>query len=173
MKELIIIDGYNFIFDYYRRDIKAKDISSKDLSYLRERLIKDLIEYRSYRNCDLTVVFDAKNSNNIKRNDTVINKVRIIYSSKGETADSVIEKMINSMPMYDRVFVVTSDYTQQKVIFRDNIFRKSIREFVIEISNLKGEIEKKIKSNKNISERSFYKLEKRLNYKSKENLSKL
>ena len=75
--------------------------------------------------------------------------------------------------MYNRIFVVTSDYTQQKVIFRDNIFRKSIREFVIEIGNLKEEIEEKIKSNKNISERSFYKLEKRLNYKSKENLSKL
>jgi predicted RNA-binding protein with PIN domain len=173
LKELIIVDGYNFIFDYYRKDIKGKNISSKDLSYLRERLIKDLIEYRSCRNCDLTVVFDAKHRNNIERNDTVINEVKIVYSSRGETADSVIEKMINSVPMYNRIFVVTSDYTQQKVIFRDNIFRKSIREFVIEISNLKEEIEEKIKSNKNISERSFYKLEKRLNYKSKENLSKL
>ena len=53
----------------------------------------------------------------------MINQVRIIYSKKGETADTVIEEMVNQDQSHNKIFVVTSDYVQQKVVFRKNVYR--------------------------------------------------
>jgi len=167
LKDLIIVDGYNFIFNYFN----AKKMDSDGLLYLREQLIRDLVGYRHWRKCDLIVVFDAKDSNNRVRNIQTVDDIEIIYSSRSETADSIIEEFVYSKQKYRRIFVVTSDYLEQKVIFRDNIYRKSIREFGIEIGNSKKRIKEKIDSSRKTGRKSFYLLEKRLDDKSKKKFS--
>ena len=169
MKDLIIVDGYNFIFKYH----KARKISNEKLSYIRDKLIHELVQYRNYTSTNIIVVFDGRNIENIEGIKQNIDKIRVIYSGSGGTADAAIEKLIYNKKGYDRIFVVTSDYVQQKVVFRDNIYRKSIREFAIELEKSKRELKKKIEKNKSDAERTFYTLEKRLNSKSKDKLLKI
>ena len=91
------------------------------------------------------------------------NQVRVIYSRSGETADSVIEELEVNESFKRKVFVVTSDYSQQKVIFRKNTYRKSVREFGLEIRQVKNRLSRKLRDSVVTGDSKFYPLEKRLN----------
>jgi predicted RNA-binding protein with PIN domain len=164
-KDLLIVDGYNFIFSFF----KSEGLSNEDLTYLREKLIEDLIWYKSQKDCDTIVVFDARNSSNIGRSAHIINDIKVIFSRKGRTADDVIEGLISKVIGYKRIFVVTSDYLQQQVIFRKNVYRKSTREFDIEIKDYKDKVKEDIKQLKEGSGRTFFSFEKRLDSKARKN----
>jgi hypothetical protein len=166
VKDLYIIDGYNFIFNLR----KPLNLSADQLTELREKLLASLSQFKNYNSCNIIAVFDARHSDNPGRTREVHSDIDVIYSRKGETADSVVENIVHSNQEYDRIFVVTSDNLQQKVVFRQNIYRKSIREFIIEMKQSKKRISSKIKQQKNISERSFYSFEKRISRNSKDKL---
>ncbi len=169
MKDLIIVDGYNFIFNYYR----AKKIGSDDLSYLRDRLISDLSQYKNYKDCGMIVVFDAKKGQSTGQSREISEQIEIIYSRSGETADTIVEKIVHAKTDFQNIYVITSDYTQQKVIFKNNIYRKSIREFTIELNDFKKKLKEKIAEDSNKSSRSFYSIAERLDKDTKEKFDKL
>jgi len=166
VKDLYIVDGYNFIFNIR----KPAKLTPDQLSELREKLLISLSQFKSYNSCSIIAVFDARHSDNPGRSREIFNNIEVIYSRKGETADSVVENIVHNNCKYERIFVVTSDNLQQKVIFRENIYRKSIREFSIEMRQSKEKISNKLKQQKNISERSFYSVEKRISRNSKDGL---
>lgn len=168
-KELLLVDGYNFIFNFF----KYEDLSNEDLSNLREKLIGDLIWYKSQKNCDVIVVFDARKGSSIDRSTYTNDGIKVIFPRGGMTADDVIEEMIGNITGYKRVFVVTSDYLQQQVIFRKNIYRKSIRELSIEIKDYKEKVRKDIKRLKEGSGKTFFSLEKRLSRKARKKFLEL
>lgn len=161
MEDLVIVDGYNFIFNFY----KANAISNIDLSNLRDKLIKDLSELRHYAGFQVIVVFDAKYGEKATSSCKKTGGIEVIYSKSGETADTIVEKLAGNKSGFSRIFVVTSDYTQQKVVFKDNIYRKSVREFALEMKNFKKNITKKIEGNPVASANSFYLFENRINGK--------
>jgi len=167
--DLIIVDGYNFIFKFF----KQEGSSSENLIYLREKLIEDLAWYKIQKNCSITVVFDGKNSSNPGRSTQIIDDVKVIYSGRGETADEIIEELVDRKSEYRKVFVVTSDYSQQKVVFRKNIYRKSVREFDLEIKDYKDKIREEIKLLKKKSDSAFFSIEKRLSDKTKKKFLEL
>lgn len=169
MKDLIIVDGYNFIFNYY----KAKKISGDNLSYLRDRLISDLSQYMSYKDCSVIVVFDAKNGQSNGYNREFSEQIEVIYSRSGETADTIVEKLVHIKSDFRNIYVITSDYTQQKVVFKSNIYRKSIREFTIELNDFKKNLRGKIAEKSSKSSRSFYSIGQRLDKDTKEKMDKL
>jgi uncharacterized protein len=162
VKELYIIDGYNFIFNFYKPGGITSKISSADLSELRDRLISDLAQFKNYNNCELTVVFDAKHAKNSAQSKEKQDCVTVIYSKTGQTADSLVEKIVHLNEKYDRIFVITSDYLQQKVVFTKNIYRKSIREFASELNEFKNKLHAKLAGIKKQGSGSFYSIEKRL-----------
>ena len=169
MADLVIVDGYNFIFSFFRAD----KLSNEDLMYLREKLIADLAYYKHQKNCNLIVVFDAKKSDNMSRNIQKIDDISVIYSSRNETADAVIEELVDKEAKDRKVFVITSDYSQQKVIFRGNIYRKSSREFSLEIKDSKNKIKNRINHSKRNSDKIFFLLENRLSDKARKKFLKL
>jgi len=169
LKDLIIVDGYNFIFNYY----KAKKISSSDLSYLRDRLISDLSQYGNYKDCSMIVVFDAINGQGTGNSREFSEQIEVIYSRSGETADTIVEKLVHIKPDFQNIYVITSDYTQQKVVFKNNIYRKSIREFTIELNDFRRKLRGKIADNSRESSKSFYSIGKRLDKNTKEKLDKI
>jgi predicted RNA-binding protein with PIN domain len=92
----IIIDGYNLIGIYH-----------KDLKKQREQLIDSLIKYRKRKGHEVTVVFDGWKTGGGQENQAVIGGIRVIYSRIGDTADSVIKRIISSERC--EWIVVTSD----------------------------------------------------------------
>lgn len=168
-RDLLIVDGYNFIFSFF----KSEDLNNENLTYLREKLIEDLIWYKSQKDCDVIVVFDARDSSKISRSAHIIDDVKVIFSKRSRTADDVIEGLVSKNTDYKRIFVVTSDYLQQQVIFRKNIYRKSIREFNIEMKDYKDKVREYIKELKEGSGRTFFSFEKRLSRKARKKFLEL
>ncbi len=169
MTDLVLVDGYNFIFHF----IKAKTMDNNSLAFYRDRLINDLIAYHDHKKKDVVIVFDARHSHNQARACHYYHNIKVMYSKRGETADSVIEKLVESNQKYDKIYVVTSDYTQQKVIFKGNIFRKSSREFGDELNRTKKQVDQELLNINRKSSPSFYNLEKRLNKKTFDDISKI
>lgn len=169
IEDLVIVDGHNFIFSI----LKGARPSNEKLTYFRERLIADLDLYKNQKNCDMVVVFDARNSDNPSRSIQTIDGVKVIYSRKNETADDIIEELAGMETGYRRTFVVTSDYLQQKVVSGKNIYRKSSREFNLEIKDLRERIREKITSSRENTDKRFHSLERRLSGKERKNLSEL
>lgn len=92
----IIIDGYNLIGTGHR-----------NLESAREALIQSLIAYKAKRTNEIVVVFDGHKSGMGPQSRAVRGGVEIIYSGLGDSADSVIKRMV-SAGKKDRI-VVTSD----------------------------------------------------------------
>lgn len=175
-ENLVIVDGHNLIFNFF----KAGKLNREKIDYIKEKLIGDLSVYKSQKKCDVIAVFDARNSENKRRSMQIVDGVKVIYSRKNETADDIIEELTGAETRktdagagYRNIFVVTSDYLQQKVVLRKNVYRKSCREFHIELKDLKKEIREKMTDFRKKSDRKFLTLEKRLNVKTREKLSEL
>ena len=169
IEDLVIVDGHNFIFNL----LNGTKPSSEKLAYLREKLVADLDWYKNQKNCDMVVVFDARNSDNPSRSIQTVDGVKVIYSRKNETADDIIEELAAMETGYRRKFVVTSDYLQQKVVFGKNIYRKSSREFNLELKDLKERIRERITRSREDSDKKFHSLEERLSGKERKKLSEL
>ena len=169
IEDLVIVDGHNFIFNL----LNGTKPSSEKLAYLREKLVADLDWYKNQKNCDMVVVFDARNSDNPSRSMQTVDGVKVIYSRNNETADDIIEELAGMDTGYRRKFVVTSDYLQQKVVFGKNIYRKSSREFNLELKDLKERIRERITRSREDSDKKFHSLEKRLSGKERKKLSEL
>jgi len=169
LKDLLIVDGHNYIFYFY---VLGK-LKSVDIENLKDRFISDLSAYQSQKECNIIVVFDAKGGSNMVRGIQTVDNIEVIHSREGETADTVIEELAKKWSDKRKVFVVTSDYLQQKVVFGKNTIRKSSREFSLEIKSVKENIRQTIKANKSRSRGNFYPLEDRLDPNTKKKISDL
>ncbi len=169
MKDLLIVDGHNYIFNF---NVLGK-IKNTDIEDLKDRLISDLSAYGSQKECSIIVVFDAKGGSSRVRGIQTVDNIKVIYSREGETADTVIEELAKKWSVERKVFVVTSDYLQQKVVFGKNTIRRSSREFRLEINSVKENIRQTIKENKNRLRGNFYPLEDRLDPDTKKKISDL
>lgn len=136
IQEVLIIDGYNII--YAAPDtLKFKELS---LEHCRSKLISWLSNYSGYKNNKIIIVFDGKQGNSGKEQIEEIEGNVIIFSKDGETADMVIEKLVSKF-LEDRhnVYVATSDFAEQRIIFGKGAYRMSARELWKEVLNCQNE----------------------------------
>jgi predicted RNA-binding protein with PIN domain len=99
----IIIDGYNLI----RQSRVLSELDRQDLQTARDALIASLAHYKRTKPHKITVVFDGVNAPAEASNRNRHRGIDIRFSSKGETADSVIKRMARRER--ERALVVTSD----------------------------------------------------------------
>lgn len=114
-RELLVVDGYNVIFKSERYLSLAGDLDrhagGDPFDRSRELLIADVAAYAQGR-YDAVVVFDAAGNVSPDRPDLPKAGVRVIFSQTGETADTVIERLVTESRLAPRaVTVVTSDNT--------------------------------------------------------------
>lgn len=139
----IFVDGYNVINSW--PDLK----NMKDYSFdgAREKLTDVLINYASFNDCKIYLVFDGyKVHGNLEKIYTG-KYVDIIYTKFEQTADSYIEKRVNDIGRKAEVIVVTSDWMEQQTIFQRGAVRMSSLEFYHDILNCNVRINKKAKKN--------------------------
>lgn len=139
--DILIVDGYNIIGAWP----ELRVLKDKDLSAARDKLIEKMAEYKAYSEQRVIIVFDAQfvtgNEKNLKNH-----KVEVIFTKKNETADERIEKMAISLNnRRTKIYVATSDYTEQWAIFGQGALRISARELLIEMEAIEKRIEKKVK----------------------------
>ncbi|WP_062349776.1 NYN domain-containing protein [Bacillus kwashiorkori] len=137
--DILLVDGYNIIGAWP----ELRELKQKELSAARDRLIELLADYQGYTGVKVIVVFDAYYTQGTEQKYKKYN-IKVIYTKEKETADEKIEKLASELKnRKTKIYVATSDYTEQRVIFGQGAFRKSARELYDEIQT----IEKKINSN--------------------------
>lgn len=141
MRRVLLVDGYNMIGDW----IELRELQKKDLASARDLLVEKMAEYQAYTGMEVMIIFDAhmvpglgKKYNNYRLN--------IIYTKEKETADERIEKLVKELKRVDtQIYVATSDFVEQRVIFASGALRKSARELRNEVLSIEKGIEKEVK----------------------------
>jgi predicted RNA-binding protein with PIN domain len=121
MARYLILDGYNLIaaLDRYRRD---------GLEERRDRLVNDALKAAGWTGRVVIVVFDAYGTPESQRDEERAGgAVRVIYSAPGETADDVIERLIETLD--GPVTVCTADFALQRAVLARGASRAAPREF--------------------------------------------
>lgn len=149
----IFVDGYNVI-NYWP---ELKDIKDQSLEIAREKLIETLNNYATYKDYKVIIVFDAHlKKGSLEKNDKISERLSVVYTKEGETADAFIEKNVDEIGRKAEVSVVTSDSLEQQLIFQRGAVRVSSLEFHHDVkeaeSCIKGKIEKKYTHNRQILE---------------------
>jgi uncharacterized protein len=141
MNEFLVVDGYNIIGSWPQL-VKLKDIH---LEEARDQLIHMLADYQAFTGIQVCVVFDAYHIPGLGGKYEQ-SKLRIVYTKEKETADELIESLVSDMiGRRKRVYVATSDMTEQNVIFGKGALRLSARELLEKIKENDKELQRKIK----------------------------
>ncbi len=118
-REHFIVDGYNVV-NSWPELIALRD----NLGYARDRLVHILAEYGAYEDYEITIVFDALFTESERSYEKINERLQIIYTEEGETADSCIEKLAYDLVRQDKVVhVVTSDGAEQSLILGAGAYR--------------------------------------------------
>jgi len=162
---IIFVDGYNVINSWPNLK-KEKKYSFEGA---RQTLIDILHNYSVYEECKIVIVFDAHMvAGSIEKKEEIYKNVSVVFTKDGETADSYIEREVHNIGRKFEVYVVTSDWLQQQIIFQRGAVRISSIEFYNEvlktqnkITSAKGSSESNVKNNlsDNLEEDIFKKFE--------------
>ena len=144
-KQIYLVDGYN-LMNFLKRGeyIKGDSFEEQRLSFIR--LMED---FSSYKNASLILVFDGAREGNHVKHTSSSSDLEVIYTSNDESADKYIEQVIYQTSHKKNLFIVTSDYAQQKIASGKGIYRKSAREISLEIDSMRSGINSVLDSSRN------------------------
>lgn len=139
--DILLVDGYNIIGAWS----ELQQLKNERLADARDRLLDRMAEYRSYKGWRVIVVFDAHLVPGIESKNKQ-HSIEVIYTRENETADERIEKLASALNnRRDQIYVATSDWTEQRVIFAQGALRISARELEIEMEEIERRISKRVK----------------------------
>ncbi|GAB7387315.1 ribosome-dependent mRNA decay endonuclease Rae1/YacP [Bacillaceae bacterium] len=141
MEEILIVDGYNMIGAWPKLQ-ERKNLSLEDA---RDELLTQLANFQAFSGMRVIVVFDAHRVPGTGKTFQK-NRIEVCFTKENETADERIERLVAEMKSKERqIYVATSDYAEQRMIFGQGALRKSARELLAEVENAAAEISRKVK----------------------------
>lgn len=142
METNLFVDGYNII-GAWQEMAKLRDV---DLESARRKLIDEMIEYQAVSHYRIVLVFDGHLVKNNKGSKEVYGNIEVIYTKEGETADTMIERLVAHLPRYHRTYVATSDRLEQEFILTKGALRISARELRLWLKEAKLSTKKILKT---------------------------
>lgn len=106
--DYLIVDGHSVIFAWP----ELLKLHKRRTSLAREALTKQLRDYQDWTGVHTVVVFDGKGSNVSEISEP--GEIQVFYSRAGQSADSVIERLVNKYASRFRVMVATDDYLEEQ-----------------------------------------------------------
>lgn len=128
MKPLLIVDGYNVIGCWTEAERGAWPLDA-----CRDRLMHLLQDYSGYSGEEVVLVFDGYQSDRTTDTEEDWDAIRVVYTKRGETADSYIERLVAQTPRYRQVRVATSDGLEQSQVLSTGASRLTSRELLREL----------------------------------------
>lgn len=122
----LIIDGYSLI----HRDPELKAIVAENLQRAREELIAKVSRTATAMADKVTIVFDGQGHTGRGVND--IHAIEIIYSPLGQTADTVIERLVGQAEKPVTWLVVTNDRRERETVMATGVQTMSCAVFLEE-----------------------------------------
>jgi predicted RNA-binding protein with PIN domain len=138
----VFVDGYNVISSW----LELREMKEHSFEAARQKLIDYLQNYATYKGFRVIIVFDAHMvAGSLQKRDKISDNLLVVYTKEGETADSYIEKAVDSIGRKREVFVVTSDSLEQQLAFQRGASRISSIEFYFEVKDAEEKIKVGIK----------------------------
>ncbi len=129
MKEYLIVDGYNIIFAWPH----FEELRKSGLEHARLKLIDTLVNYAALTGRQVILVFDAYRVRESAARMEEMPGLQVIYTAFGETADSLIEKLVGELSSKGAVYVATSDCTEQRMVLGQGACRLTPQELLASI----------------------------------------
>ena len=150
----IIVDGYNVI----RQWPELAMLDRADLQSGREALLGQLQSYGRVKRHKITVVFDGREQGGLSEEAARVGGIGVRYSRRGETADSVIARLVTERG--EGTVVVSSDREVADSARRQGAAWLTAAEFLARgeasrLASLKGadEEERQAKTGKGVARR--------------------
>lgn len=105
----LLVDGHSVIFAW--PELRA--LHQRNTRQARETLIQQMRQFHDVSPWKVTLVFDGRQGSTPPRNK---GDMVVIYSQKGETADSIIERLVGTTGQARRIQVVTADGAERETI---------------------------------------------------------
>lgn len=141
--ERLIVDGYNVIFAW--DELKA--LSAESLEAARSKLIEALLNYQSFTESEVVLVFDAYKLPGGQGERYTEGGLHVVYTKENETADMYIERLVGEIGRNETVRVVTSDSLIRLGALRSGVLRTSSAEFRGEVDWVMQKISETIRRN--------------------------
>jgi len=120
----LIIDGYNLMYQG-----GAPETGGGGLQAARQRLVRQIECAAGRMALKISIVFDGREGG---RDDSLeAPGFEVLFSPSNRTADGVIEQMVNDARHPERILVVTSDWTEQRLVSAFGASVISCREFLL------------------------------------------
>ena len=127
----LIIDGYSLI----HRDPETKRIVAENLRRAREVLIEKVSRTATAMADQVTIVFDGQQKSGSVPGG--IQAIELIYSSSGQTADTVIERLVHQATDPAQWLVVTNDRRERETVMATGVQTMSCAVFLEECDRMK------------------------------------
>jgi predicted RNA-binding protein with PIN domain len=164
-EEWLVVDGYNVI-----GSAPGARWQLHSLEEQRDKLIRDLSEYQAMSGRKVFLVFDAHRAPGAGV-ELVQEQVTVYYTRRDETADEFIERFVKQHKNPHRaIYVATSDYLEQRMVFGQGAYRISSRELIEEIRTARKHLGEKLR--KEEQEKARNPLEERLSAEVQKKLEK-
>lgn len=138
MSQYLLVDGHSVIFQW---DELCK-LHSRNTRMARELLAKKLEVLHDSGKWRVTLVFDGKG---LSQPPAESGRMLVLYSEEGQTADSVIEKIVGQQQDRANITVVTADEAEKLTIETLGAHVTSPEWLASEISLGKEDIEARIR----------------------------
>ena len=140
--ERLIIDGYSLI----HRDPELKKIVRQNLQRSREQLIDQVSRTATALAKHIIIVFDGQGHNGPGHINT--SAVEVIYSKAGQTADTVIERLVHQATNPTAWMVVTNDRLERETVMATGAHSMSCAVFIEECLLTQKQHKQSIQRNK-------------------------
>ena len=106
MPDSYVIDGYNLI---HALGMIRKEAGPGGLEASRNQLLQFLAQSFGDRTTEVTVIFDAKHAPRHVSREKIIHGVHVRFAPKGQSADDLIETLIDEHASPKTLVIVSND----------------------------------------------------------------
>jgi hypothetical protein len=106
----LIVDGHSIIFAWP----VLRKLQARRASLARDALIKQLEHYQDWTGIRVAVVFDGSGSRATEESEP--HDVQIFYAARGQSADSIIERLASKYAARFEITVATSDSLEKETV---------------------------------------------------------
>ena len=131
-KDYLIVDGYNMLFAW--ESLRA--LAAEDIAAARHRLMDILANYCGYRKNEVVLIFDGYRVKGNAGERFGYHGLRVAYTRENETADMLIERLIEEIGKNYAVRVASSDGMIQLASMRSGALRMTAKELESEVKSV-------------------------------------